>query len=223
MNRETKPDRSIWLNTDRQTVSIIDQRLLPHELVIVELVSVDDVIHAIKEMFVRGAPLIGVTAAFGVYLAIVNTPPDVSADDYLHKECRRIREARPTAVNLTWAVDRVEAAAQSVQSAAERTAAAHNEAVAIEKEETENCRLIGENGMPLIAEISRKNKGRTVNILTHCNAGWLACVKHGTATAPIYAAHDSGLDLHVWVDETRPLNQGSRLTAWELGLSLIHI
>jgi methylthioribose-1-phosphate isomerase len=217
MNRETNPDRSIWLNTDRQTVSIIDQRLLPHELVIVELVSVDDVIRAIKEMFVRGAPLIGVTAAYGVYLAVVNTPPDVSADDYLHKECRRIREARPTAVNLAWAVDRVEAAAQSVQPAAERTAAARDEAVAIEKEEIENCRLIGENGMPLIAEISRKNKGRTVNILTHCNAGWLACVKHGTATAPIYAAHDSGLDVHVWVDETRPLNQGSRLTAWELG------
>jgi len=217
MDREAKTDRSIWLNAHRQTVSIIDQRRLPHELVVAELVTVDDVIRAIQEMAVRGAPLIGVAAAFGVYLAVVNTPPDVAADDHLRKQCRRIRGARPTAVNLAWAVDRMDAAVQPVKATAERIAIARQEATAIEKEEIDNCRRIGENGLPLIAEISRRNSGRTVNILTHCNAGWLACVKHGTATAPIYAAHDSGLEVHVWVDETRPLNQGARLTAWELG------
>ena len=217
MKIETKINRTIWLNEDQPVVSVIDQRRLPHELVVAELASVDDVIRAIKEMYVRGAPLIGVTAAVGVYLAVVNMPPGAPADKYLRKECRRIRGARPTAVNLAWAVDRVEAALQAVDSAAARTATARQEAIAIAAEEVENCRLIGENGKQLIADISRQNNQRTVNILTHCNAGWLACVKHGTATAPIYAAHDSGLDVHVWVDETRPLNQGSRLTAWELG------
>ncbi len=217
MNEETKINRTIWQKDDQQTVQIIDQRRLPHELVVADLATVDDVIRAIEEMYVRGAPLIGVTAAFGVYLAVVNTPPDATPEGYLQQECRRIRNARPTAVNLAWAVDRMAAAVQSIDSAAERTARAQQEAVAIAEEEVENCRLIGENGMQLIADISRKKKGRVVNILTHCNAGWLACVKHGTATAPIYAAHDSGFDVHVWVDETRPLNQGARLTAWELG------
>ena len=217
MKEGTKINRTIWHSEDQQTVRIIDQRRLPHELVVADLATVDDVIRAIKEMYVRGAPLIGVTAAFGVYLAVVNTPPDVATADYLQQECRRIRNARPTAVNLAWAVDRMAAAVQSVDSAAERTTRAQQEAVAIAEEEIENCRLIGKNGMQLIADISRQKKGRIVNILTHCNAGWLACVKHGTATAPIYTAHDRGFDVHVWVDETRPLNQGARLTAWELG------
>ncbi len=217
MSRQSNITRSIWLSENQRAVCIIDQRRLPHELVVAELVTVDDVIQAIQEMYVRGAPLIGVTAAFGVYLATMNTPPDTAAVEHLQRECRRIRDARPTAVNLAWAVDRMAAALQAVDSEADRTAAALREASAIAAEEIENCRLIGENGMRLIADISRQKKGQPVNILTHCNAGWLACVEHGTATAPIYAAHDSGLPVHVWVDETRPLNQGSRLTAWELG------
>ena len=217
MKKSGEINRTIWLDKDQQTVSIIDQRRLPHELVIVELKTVDDVIRAIQEMYVRGAPLIGVTAAYGVFLAAVNRPPDVPAAEYLQRETNRIRNARPTAVNLGWAVDRMAAALEPVDSWAERIAVARTQAAAIAEEEVENCRKIGENGMKLVAEISRKNKGRTVNILTHCNAGWLACVEHGTATAPIYAAHDSGIGVHVWVDETRPLNQGSRLTAWELG------
>ena len=217
MDKNANISRSIWLNEDAQTVSIIDQRLLPHQLVIAELATVEDTVRAIQQMFVRGAPLIGVTAAYGVYLAVVNTPPGLPASDYLQKQCRLIRGARPTAVNLAWAVDRMEAALQNAESPAERVAAARREAVDIEAEEIENCRLIGVNGLKLIADISRRIKGRAVNVLTHCNAGWLACVEHGTATAPIYAAHDSGIDVHVWVDETRPLNQGSRLTAWELG------
>ena len=217
MSKEIAPERAIWQDSDQQTVSIIDQRRLPHELVVAELATVDDVIIAIREMAVRGAPLIGVTAAFGVYLAVVNTPPGASAEDHLRQECRRIRSARPTAVNLAWAVDRMAAALQSAGSPAARATIARQEANAIAAEEVENCRKIGENGMPLIADISGRKNGKRVNILTHCNAGWLACVEHGTATAPIYAAHDSGIDVHVWVDETRPLNQGARLTAWELG------
>ncbi len=217
MSTKVISNRSIWLNEDQRTISIIDQRRLPHELVIAALTTVDDVIDAIRQMAVRGAPLIGVTAAYGVYLAVVNTPAGAAARDHLQQECRRIRDARPTAVNLGWAVDRMVAAVRSVDSPEQRITAALQEATAVEAEEIENCRLIGENGLPLLAGISRQKKGQPLNVLTHCNAGWLACVQHGTATAPIYAAHDSGIDLHVWVDETRPLNQGSRLTAWELG------
>lgn len=217
MNRDRKINRSIWIDERQQRICIIDQRRLPHEVVIAELATVDDVIRAIREMYVRGAPLIGVTAAFGVYLAVVNTPTGAAADEYLRQECGRLRSARPTAVNLAWAVDRMEAAVKAANADAERSAIARNEATAIADQEIENCRRIGENGLRLIADLSREKNGQTVNVLTHCNAGWLACVEHGTATAPIYAAHDSGLDVHVWVDETRPLNQGARLTAWELG------
>ena len=217
MKKSGEINRTIWLNKDQQTVSIIDQRLLPHEMVIVELKTVDDVIRAIQEMYVRGAPLIGVTAAYGVFLAAVNTPPDVPSAEHLRRECSRIRNARPTAVNLGWAVDRMASALAPVDSRAERIAVARRQAAAIAQEEVDRCRKIGENGVKLIAQISRRKGKGPVNVLTHCNAGWLACVEHGTATAPVYAAHDSGIDVHVWVDETRPLNQGSRLTAWELG------
>jgi methylthioribose-1-phosphate isomerase len=217
MKREPQIKRSIWIDDEKQTICIVDQRRLPHELVIAELATVDDVIRAIQQMYVRGAPLIGVTAAFGTYLATINAPPGGPADGYLREECRRIRNARPTAVNLAWAVDRMEAAILAADSNAARRATARQEADSIAQQEIENCRLIGEHGIRLIADISRQKNGQTVNILTHCNAGWLACVEYGTATAPIYAAYDSGLGVHVWVDETRPLNQGSRLTAWELG------
>jgi methylthioribose-1-phosphate isomerase len=217
MNLKGNEERPIWLDADSETVRIIDQRRLPHEFVIVELTRVDDVITAIGQMYVRGAPLIGVTGAYGVYLALSGIPERATDNDYIWKECNRLKSSRPTAVNLAWAVDRVMARVLKTEGAGARIHAARREAGRIAEEESENCRKIGDYGLPLIARISRKKAGRPVNILTHCNAGWLACVKYGTATAPMYAAFDSGIDVHVWVDETRPLNQGSRLTAWELG------
>jgi methylthioribose-1-phosphate isomerase len=167
-------------------------------------------------MYVRGAPLIGATGAYGVYLAALNAPHHPAEDTYLMAECERIKAARPTAVNLSWAVDTVLNAVLQVSPADDRVTAARDQAAFITEQEVENCKKIGQHGLPLIEAISRRKKGETVNILTHCNAGWLACIEHGTATAPIYAAFDKGIDLHVWVDETRPLNQGNRLTAWEL-------
>ncbi|MGW8303735.1 MAG: S-methyl-5-thioribose-1-phosphate isomerase [Desulfobacterales bacterium] len=217
MKVEGKNLRTIWLNADEKTVRIIDQRRLPHEFVLVDLHSVDDVITAIKDMYVRGAPLIGATGAYGVYLAVLNAPRHPVEDTYLTTECDRIKAARPTAVNLSWAVDTVLAAVLQASSPEKRISAAADQASLITELEVENCRKIGQHGLPLIEAISRRKKGRRVNILTHCNAGWLACIEHGTATAPIYAAYDHGVDVHVWVDETRPLNQGNRLTAWELG------
>ncbi|MBW2250176.1 MAG: S-methyl-5-thioribose-1-phosphate isomerase [Deltaproteobacteria bacterium] len=209
--------RPIWIDEDSKVVKIIDQRRLPHEFVIEDLKTVDDVIRAIKDMYVRGAPLIGATAAYGVYLATLNSPSQTISKDYLVKECDRIKSARPTAVNLIWAADRVLSKLLKVKSSREIIDTAKKEAEKIADEEAENCRKIGEYGLKLIEKISRSKNGNTVNILTHCNAGWLACVEYGTATAPIYAAFDSNIDVHVWVDETRPLNQGARLTAWELG------
>jgi methylthioribose-1-phosphate isomerase len=217
MNVDGKNLRTIWLDSNEKTVKIIDQRRLPHEFVVVDLKTVDDVIRAIKDMYVRGAPLIGVTGAYGVYLAALNAPAHQIDAAYLIKECTRIKSARPTAVNLVWAVDTVLAEVLKVKPAAQRIAAARDHAARITEQEVQNCKKIGEHGQPLIEAISRRKKGHTVNVLTHCNAGWLACVEYGTATAPIYAAYDHGIDLHVWVDETRPLNQGNRLTAWELG------
>jgi methylthioribose-1-phosphate isomerase len=209
--------RTIWLGDDLKTVRVIDQRLLPHQLVVSDLKSVDDIIKAIKKTCVRGAPLIGATGAYGVYLAVLNGGDKLKTDDYLLEECERIKSARPTAVNLAWAVDRVLSETLEAETLSEKIKAALDSAGNIVEKEIENCRKIGENGLRLIQEISRIKSGRTVNILTHCNAGWLACIKYGTATAPVYAAFKKGIDVHVWVDETRPLNQGSRLTAWELG------
>ncbi len=217
MKVANKTVRPIWLDKDSGIVKVIDQRLLPHEYVIADLKSVDDAINAIKEMFVRGAPLIGVTGAYGVYLAAINFDEKTGFDDYLINECNRLKAARPTAVNLAWGVDRVMNELSEINNQPARIDRARDEAAKIADEEAENCRKIGENGLPLIDEIGMRKGGKTVNILTHCNAGWLACVEYGTATAPIYAAYDNGIDIHVWVDETRPLNQGARLTAWELG------
>ncbi|MBW1990296.1 MAG: S-methyl-5-thioribose-1-phosphate isomerase [Deltaproteobacteria bacterium] len=200
---------------DPAVVKIIDQRWLPHKFVWVPLDGVGDVISAIKDMKVRGAPLIGVTGAWGVYVAVVNKPGLQDAEEYLRQECGHIREARPTAVNLAWAVDRVLEKVLAEPDQGKWAEAAKAEAERIADWEVENCRKIGEYGADIIEKIHRE-KGGVVNILTHCNAGWLACVDYGTATAPMYAAHDRGIPIHVWVDETRPLNQGSRLTAWEL-------
>jgi len=212
-----KTVRPIWLDADELTVKVIDQRQLPHEFVVAELTTVDEVIFAIREMFVRGAPLIGVAGAYGVMIAALNgqTEPDHAA--FIQQECKRLKNARPTAVNLVWGVDRVLEKVLAGNDPVDRIKAARKAAGAIAEEEAENCRQIGVHGAELIDTISREKRGRTVNILTHCNAGWLACIEYGTATAPIYEAFNQGIDLHVWVDETRPLNQGARLTAWELG------
>ncbi len=215
--KNKKPLRPIWQDNDPDSVKIIDQRLLPHRFSVIDLKSVDDVIYAIREMCVRGAPLIGVTAAYGVYLATLSLPDNPAGDDFINGECVRLKAARPTAVNLAWAAERVLQKVLSASGIRNKIEAARNEAGKIAEEEVDNCRSIGLHGLKIIEEISRRKAGKTVNILTHCNAGWLACIEYGTATAPIYAAYDKGLDIHVWVDETRPLNQGARLTAWELG------
>ena len=217
MKVDDKNLRPIWLDPDLKVVKVIDQRRLPHEFVIADLKNIDDIIMAIKEMYVRGAPLIGVTAAYGVYLAVLNSPVKTIEDGYLKEECSRLKSARPTAVNLAWAVDKVLFEVLKVKKPNKKIDTARIQAEKIAEAEAENCRKIGEHGLVLIDEVSRRKKGETVNLLTHCNAGWLACIEYGTATAPIYAAYEKGIDVHVWVDETRPLNQGSRLTAWELG------
>ena len=217
MKVDDKNLRPIWLDPDLKVVKVIDQRRLPHEFVIADLKNIDDIIMAIKEMYVRGAPLIGVTAAYGVYLAVLNSPVKTIEDGYLKEECSRLISARPTAVNLAWAVDKVLSEVLKVTKPNKKIDTARIQAEKIAEAEAENCRKIGEHGVVLLDDISRRKKGETVNLLTHCNAGWLACIEYGTATAPIYAAYEKGIDVHVWVDETRPQNQGSRLTAWELG------
>ena len=209
--------RPIWLDADRQTLNVIDQRQLPHIVSILNLKTVDDIIMAIREMVVRGAPLIGVTAAYGVYLSVVNSKNIDNPDNYIKQECERIKSSRPTAVNLFWAVDRMIEKVYGVKTFSDRLEAARKEAESITEAEVENCRKIGVHGLSLLQRLAAEKPGKPLHVLTHCNAGWLACVEHGTATAPIYAAFEAGMDIHVWVDETRPLNQGARLTAWELG------
>ena len=222
MNVDGKDIRTIWLDEDERRVKIIDQRKLPHEFVIVDLKTVDDVIRAIQDMYVRGAPLIGVTGAYGVYLAALNSLDKPTDNDFLITEANRIKASRPTAINLAWAVDKVLSDILKIPDPHAQTAKAKTQAGMIAEQEVQNCKKIGQHGLELIDEISRKKDGKTVNVLTHCNAGWLACIEYGTATAPIYAAYDSGIEVHVWVDETRPLNQGTRLTAWELGKHGVH-
>jgi len=204
------------MSDDGRRIVVVDQRRLPHEHIRMELATVDDAIFAIQEMVVRGAPLIGVTGACAMALAALAAPAGDMGREQLKREAARLAAARPTAVNLAWAVARVLQAATATADPVQRVARAQAEAAAVIAEEVENGRRIGAHGLPIIEAVAAARGGRTVNILTHCNAGWLACVEHGTATAPIYAACDRGLDVHVWVDETRPLNQGARLTAWEL-------
>ncbi len=213
MSPAASSPRPIRIDPQAGTVAVIDQRRLPHERVEIALDTVEACIAAIRTLAVRGAPLIGVTGACGVALAAAASP----SPDSMMAAAARIRSARPTAVNLAWAVERALAAALAEPDPGRRAAAGFAAALRLAEEEAEKCRRIGEHGLPLIAEISRRKNRAPVQILTHCNAGWLACVEHGTATAPIYAAFAAGIDLHVWVDETRPLNQGARLTAWELG------
>jgi len=204
--------RTIWVAEDGWSVEIIDQTKLPFSFETVRLTTLEDAARAIKTMQVRGAPLIGATAAYGVCLGLREDASDAA----LEAACETLMATRPTAVNLRWALDEMLSAVRN-QPREKRVAAAYARAAELCDEDVQTCRKIGENGLPLIREAAEAKPGETVNILTHCNAGWLACVDWGTALAPIYMAHDAGVPVHVWVDETRPRNQGAALTAFELG------
>jgi len=203
--------RTIWPSADGRRVHIIDQTRLPHELEVVDLADVQAAAHAIRAMLVRGAPLIGATAAYGMALAMADDPSDAG----LAAAYALLLATRPTAVNLRWALDDLHARLAPL-SPDRRAAAALARAAEICDEDVAINRAIGSHGLPLIEAIAARKGGAPVNILTHCNAGWLATVDWGTATAPIYMAHAAGIPVHVWVDETRPRNQGAHLTAWEM-------
>jgi methylthioribose-1-phosphate isomerase len=204
--------RTIWLADDGRSVDVIDQRALPHSFEIMRLATVDQAAHAISDMVVRGAPLIGATAAYGVCLALARDPMHGSLDRALDL----LGATRPTAVNLRWALTVMDEAVRFLPLE-ERVKAAYDRAARICDDDVEISRRIGEHGLEVLREIAADKRDGPLNILTHCNAGWLATVDWGTALAPVYMAHDSGLDVHVWVDETRPRNQGASLTAYELG------
>ena len=207
--------RTIWADEqDPRIIKIIDQRLLPHQFIIEELRTVADFAAAIKDMHVRGAGLIGATAGFAMYCALLHDPGDDPG--YMERAAASLLATRPTAKNLAWAIARQKGEISGEASPEAKLKRALAVARQIADEDAEYCRRLGQHGLEIIKEISTRKKG-PVNILTHCNAGWLAFVDYGSATAPIYAAHEVGIDVHVWVDETRPWLQGSRLTAWELG------
>ena len=210
MKIEGKEYRTIWFDEKKQVVKIIDQTKLPHQFIIKDLLTVKDAINAIKTMEVRGAPLIGATAAYGLVLAIIKN----NDQTFLKKSSEDLINSRPTAINLKWAVDRMMKKLSGINSN-EILNLAINEAKEICEEDVKFCENIGLNGLNIIEEIYNKKKD-TVNILTHCNAGWLATINWGTATSPIYHAHKKGIKVHVWVDETRPRNQGANLTSYEL-------
>ena len=212
MKVDGKHFRSIWLEPDGWSVSAIDQRRLPHEFVVVGIDNAQAAAEAIRSMLVRGAPLIGATAAYGMALAM----RDDRSDTNLDRAYEILVKSRPTAINLKWALDEMRAALAPIDSV-ERAEAAYARADEIVEQDVEINRGIAANGLALIEAIAANKPGETVNVLTHCNAGWLATVDWGTATSPIYQAHDRGIPIHVWVDETRPRNQGASLTAWELG------
>jgi methylthioribose-1-phosphate isomerase len=204
--------RTIWLDDDGWSVHVIDQTRLPFDFVTKALKSADDAALAISTMVVRGAPLIGATAAYGLCMALRDDPSDASLDASYAK----LVMTRPTAINLKWALDRMVAAIRPA-AVAQRMAVAYKTAAQLCDDDVATNEAIGRHALTIIEDIHRRKPGGTVNILTHCNAGWLACVDWGTALAPIYMAHDKGIPVHVWVDETRPRNQGGSLTAYELG------
>jgi methylthioribose-1-phosphate isomerase len=211
LNINGKAWRSIFLSDDGWSVEIIDQTLLPHEFKTRRLQSAADAFEAIQVMRVRGAPLIGATAAYGLALAMRHD----ASDSNLKKQHDFLLASRPTAVNLRWALERMKKVLAPLPEE-QRTPAAYREAALLCDEDVEINRSIGENGLGLFRELAERKSGKPLNILTHCNAGWLATVDWGTALSPIYQAHDSGINVHIWVDETRPRNQGAALTAWEL-------
>ena len=213
MRIDGRHTRTIWLGADGWSVEVIEQTKLPHRFETLTLRDADAAAHAIRTMQVRGAPLIGATAAYGVALAMRADPSDAN----LAGTIAHLAEQRPTAINLRWALDEMRRTLAPLAPST-RATAAYGKAAAICDDDVETCRRIGAHGLPLIEKIAARQKpGERVNILTHCNAGWIACVDWGTATSPIYQAHDAGLPVHVWVDETRPRNLGAALTAFELG------
>jgi methylthioribose-1-phosphate isomerase len=213
MKVDGKSTRTIWVEPDGWSVGVIDQTALPHRYVTARLTNLAEAAHAIRAMVIRGAPLIGAAAAYGMCLAL----REDASDEALERAYATLLAARPTAINLKWALEEMMGAVRN-RPRAERTAAAYRRAAEICDEDVAINKAIGRNGLPLIEAVAaRKKPGEPVNVLTHCNAGWLATVDVGTATAPIYLAHDKGIAVHVFADETRPRNQGASLTAWELG------
>ncbi len=205
--------RTIWPTADK-FVEVIDQRKLPHEFVVVKLETYKDAEVAIKDMTVRGAPLIGATAAYGIYLAVREMVEKELDGSFLDQAFSDLKASRPTAVNLFWALDKMQKALDDCET--DFLTTSWEAAQAIVEEDVETCRMIGVHGLPIIEEIAKRKNGEVVNILTHCNAGMLGCVEWGTITSPIYQAVQKGIKVHVWVDETRPRNQGSNLTCYEL-------
>ena len=217
MKVNEKHYRTIWLDEeDSPIIKIIDQRLLPHRFVIEKLHTAEEMVCAIKDMQVRGAGLIGAAAGYGMYLAAIEAYNKASFNDHLDACAQLLKQSRPTAVNLEWAVNRQLEAIAKASSKDEKIKIARETANLIADEDAGHCQEIGRHGVQIIENISKKKAGEVVNILTHCNAGWLAFVDYGSATAPIYEAFAKGIKVHVWVDETRPRNQGASLTAWEL-------
>ena len=204
--------RTIWPTEDGLAVEVIDQTKLPHRFETLRLSSMEEAAHAIRAMIVRGAPLIGATAAYGIAMEMSRDP----SDNALDAAYETLLETRPTAVNLRWALDEMRELLRNTKRES-RAISAWRMAALICAKDVENCRRIGEHGLQILKEAAAKKNGKKLNILTHCNAGWLACVDWGTALAPIYMAHNARIPLHVWVDETRPRNQGASLTAFELG------
>jgi methylthioribose-1-phosphate isomerase len=210
--------QTIWPDeNDKRIIRVIDQQRLPFFFETKDLCSVEDVFNAIRDMTVRGAPLIGAAGAFGIYLATLEITHHTNIKSHLSNAAEYLISCRPTAVNLSWAVNYMIEKLSGLTDPEVLSKTALESALEICNMEKENCMKIGEHGLKIIRAISEKKKGEPVNILTHCNAGWLACIDYGTVTAPVYSAHEKGIPLHIWVDETRPNNQGARLTAWELG------
>jgi methylthioribose-1-phosphate isomerase len=209
--------RTIWINDDG-VLSVINQLSLPHAFEIITLLDVDDVCNAISNMVIRGAGLIGATAGYGMWMAAKEAPTNSqeSFDRHMKNQALRLQATRPTASNLAWAINRQLRRLEIGTTIVEKIELAKAEAEAIADEDAKFCQQIGEHGMSLFETLYASNPGKTINVLTHCNAGWLAFVDYGSALSPIFAAHDAGLPVHVWVDETRPRNQGASLTAWEL-------
>lgn len=217
MKIDGKDFRTIWVEeNNEQIVKIIDQRYLPYELVIEDLKTVEDFIIAIKDMHVRGAGLIGATAGYAMYIAVLEALKTADFEKSINRLGQQIAESRPTAVNLSWAVKLQLEAIKGYSEKEQIIAATFQKAKEIADDDAKWCQQIGIHGVDIIRQIAERKKGQPVNILTHCNAGWLAFVDYGSATAPIYQAFNDGIPVHVWVDETRPRNQGARLTAWEL-------
>lgn len=209
--------RTIWIN-DQNTLSTINQLKLPHKFEIINLPNLDAVCQAINSMVVRGAGLIGATAGYGMWVAATQAPKDSleSFNAYVEFQAKRLQTTRPTASNLAWAVARQLKQLAQGNTIEEKIALLKDQAQIIADEDSQSCQSIGQHGLELLKKIAASKPGETINVLTHCNAGWLAFVDFGSALSPIFAAHDVGIPIHVWVDETRPRNQGASLTAWEL-------